>query len=103
MSTRPKNLADECDFPGTHPIAIEIKRASGVVIKPSQPPLFKSVEDLQCRLWVRSGHRALALVHNERDDFARIGKDHIRAVADHASSDQSRGVLFGTVRTCVGL
>jgi hypothetical protein len=38
-----------------------------------------------------------APVHDERGDFARIGKDHIGTVARHASSDQSGRVLFGTV------
>ena len=30
---------------------------------------------------------ALALVHDERGDFNRIGKDHVGTVAHHASSD----------------
>ena len=46
---------------------------------------------------------ALAPVHDERCDFAWIGKDHIRAVAHHASSNQGRGVFLGTVATRVGL
>src|SRR5215469_15743117 len=46
---------------------------------------------------------ALASVHDERDDFAWIGKDHIRAVARHARSDKGRSVLFGTVATRVSL
>jgi len=46
---------------------------------------------------------ALALVHDERCDFTWIGKDHIRAVASHSSSNQGRGILFGAVATRVSL
>ena len=55
MSTGAKNLADECDFPGTHPIAIGACQALSSNRRNRR--VFKSVEGLQCPLCAKSRHQ----------------------------------------------
>ena len=78
----------------------------GVDLQPADPGLSRSVRDIlgaQVRRGLVMVQVASAPVHDERGDFTRIGKDHVGTVAHHASSDQSRRALFGTVATCVSL
>ena len=50
-----------------------------------------------------SHNLSLALGSNKRANLTGIGKDHIRTVAHHSGSNQSRDILFWTVGARVRL
>jgi hypothetical protein len=50
-----------------------------------------------------SGSLSLALGGNESANLTRVGKDHVRTVTHHASTDQRWCVLFRTVAACICL